>query len=147
MVEGIERIRTEGKLHLLPDRQVLHYSHVEVVDTRLSKEVTRRIAVYPDCRLSEAGRVQALELLRKTAMNIAPRNQVRTLCEGSQQTSRIRRSYAERESGLERRDAGQLLAANCKVSRPASVAQHLPATTDRKVVDVAGDEAVIHVEV
>ena len=63
MVKGVEGVDSELEFEPLSEREELAKSHIPIVDARLTKLVTSRIAINTRICVGEAGQVDALVLL------------------------------------------------------------------------------------
>lgn len=147
VIEGIEEVSRQLKLRVLSDVEGLSKAHIPVVNARLAQPVAARVAIHAESGLREAAEVDALQALGEVLVNIAAGGLICTLKESSQDSANIGCRDAVWETGLEGCDTGSLPSTDHEIGSAADAGCNLLSTADRHVVDIAGDEPVVYIEV
>ena len=147
MVEGIEKVSVELELDPLTDTEVLPNTHVPVVDAWLAEPIAGCVAVNAECRLRKTIEVDALQGFGQVVMYVATGLLVGALKECSLNSAQIRGGDAIREARLERSDTGGFPTADDQIGSTVHTTSYLLTMAKRKLIDVAGYESLIYVEI
>ncbi len=131
----------------LGNGELLAKTDITVINARLAQGVPPDGSVCPQSGLSEAGRIDALELRSQIALDIAARHDIRVRKLAVVHALNIVPLNGVREAGLEGGNAGYLPAANCQVFHPVDSAPESLAAPKGQLIHIAGDEPFIDIEV
>src|SRR5690348_15667877 len=146
MVEGIERLQPQLQPHLFAEFEVLEQGHVPVIDSRPTQDVPARGANHACVGLRECRRIKPLrDTLVKSRVWIS--DQIGPIIEIVEGTSLILGVDRVGETSLESYNPVQLPAASNEIPRPADAGKILSASAKSQVVDEAGNQAMVHIEI
>ena len=147
VVPSIEEVPVDFEVDMLGDAEVLSNAHVPVVDPWLAEPVAGCIAIDTQRGLFKAVEVDPLQDLSEILMNVATLYLVRALEECAESSSKVVCRDAEREPGLECGDSRGLPSADQQIHCTVYVGCDFASATEGQVVNVAGDESLVDIEI
>src|SRR5947209_9835680 len=143
MVEGVEEVPSQLEGGSLGDMEVFGQTHVPVINAGLAKPVTRRVAIFTQCRLAEAIEVDPLHYPGQVLMEVATVNAIRAHELAVEYAVDVVGRDAVGKAGLEGGDTSSLPPANQQFRCMIDAGRKLSSVSEGQLVDVAGDETLV----